>query len=566
MAKNDSKKRIKEEKRAIKWDERKFKDGLKRQKKLNRIKYGLGRKYVFFYVPVIAVILISVASAVFLVALWFIPGLGTENLDGKAESAIVGTGLAMIGIAISVWAGLNIVNAVERKEFEDLNVKLAELTRQEVTKSLPGRYKELFAQELLKTKEDPMTAYFYMEFSKDLQGSFIEYPFDDMLEVEQLFSQVYLLHTSDEKYNSELIAKADKGIELIGRINLLHFNSNKLLKIYLTDRKADLNFYKGYCDKSANSIYRNFLDSIEKFFKIAKDLQIQLPEFPEKSEEKTVVDNHKKYEFKSTFVEPEKQSLTIYFANSVGEAYSKILQNGNRLIKNELIDEDELKTYGEKAKFYCQCAVEMLDAFDNKKLRREVYYRNYAVAMENYSKHIKKDISFKGEEIIENYKKAFKLILDYNEPNEQRVVYVYYALLSYYNRYLNKVLEISKLTETSDDENIFDTYNRSFKKSNDELKQIASLLKDFYLLSDFSILDKNRKTMVYSMKAFALRDIILLKQCPTNVSNIINSYFPEDNEYYKELFYNVLNVIDYLENEDDYAKTLRLFKNLINKK
>ena len=47
--------------------------------------------------------------------------------DEIYSSTLLSDGLAIIAIAISVWAGLNIVNAIERKELDDANDRIAEV-------------------------------------------------------------------------------------------------------------------------------------------------------------------------------------------------------------------------------------------------------------------------------------------------------------------------------------------------------------------------------------------------------------------------------------------------------
>ena len=53
-----------------------------------------------------------------------------------AENDIITTGLTIIGLAIAVWTGLNISNAVSRREVEELKAKTENLQKQsdELTK------------------------------------------------------------------------------------------------------------------------------------------------------------------------------------------------------------------------------------------------------------------------------------------------------------------------------------------------------------------------------------------------------------------------------------------------
>ena len=94
-----------------------------------------------------------------------------------------------------MWTGFNISNAVSRREVEELKVKTENLQKQsdELTKiydSLENLNRKEFFRELLKTSEDVMSKYFYNEFQKNKKALR-----KDFVYVEQLFNQIYDLHT-----------------------------------------------------------------------------------------------------------------------------------------------------------------------------------------------------------------------------------------------------------------------------------------------------------------------------------------------------------------------------------
>lgn len=121
------------------------------------------KKYWAFMIPVFAIVIITILNAIFLILIWLFPN--NLNQESAAESTFIATGIEIIAIALAVWAGLNIVNAIERKEFDSLNENISDLTKREVTISLYDRDKEQFCQELLKSREDPLTEYLYKKFS-----------------------------------------------------------------------------------------------------------------------------------------------------------------------------------------------------------------------------------------------------------------------------------------------------------------------------------------------------------------------------------------------------------------
>ena len=108
-------------------------------------------------IPVFAIVIITILNAIFLILIWLFPN--NLNQESAAESTFIATGIEIIAIALAVWAGLNIVNAIERKEFDSLNENISDLTKKEVTVSLYDRDNEQFCQELLKSREDPLTEY-----------------------------------------------------------------------------------------------------------------------------------------------------------------------------------------------------------------------------------------------------------------------------------------------------------------------------------------------------------------------------------------------------------------------
>lgn len=168
-----------------------------------------GKQFWVFLIPVISIVIITLLNALFLISIWAFPNqLGLDIDQEKAtESTFIATGIEIIAISLAVWAGLNIVNAIERKEFDSLNKNISEITKREVALALYDRDKEQFCQELLKTKDDPISEYIYKSFSKDFNT---KYPFDIFLEIEQCFSQVYILHRSENKIDNELIYRAKK--------------------------------------------------------------------------------------------------------------------------------------------------------------------------------------------------------------------------------------------------------------------------------------------------------------------------------------------------------------------
>lgn len=67
------------------------------------------------------IVIISILDVLFIIALFvlsFFDKISLKLFEKAAESSLLSSGIAVVGIAIAVWAGLNISNAIERKELE----------------------------------------------------------------------------------------------------------------------------------------------------------------------------------------------------------------------------------------------------------------------------------------------------------------------------------------------------------------------------------------------------------------------------------------------------------------
>jgi len=181
-------------------------------------------------VAMYTIIAISIVILLTLLVIGYLCIASPKSFDRKAEATLLASGLSIIGIAISVWAGLNIVNALERKDVEEVRNSLKE-TKEEIESANKDiemakeniesiaedaeKFKEqvliekqelemikvvqkelyhgFFLQELLRTNHDAMSRYFYNLFAKNEFLSIAEY--SHLLLVEQYFSQVYLQYS-----------------------------------------------------------------------------------------------------------------------------------------------------------------------------------------------------------------------------------------------------------------------------------------------------------------------------------------------------------------------------------
>lgn len=135
--------------------------------------------------------------------------------DVNFEAALLSSGISIIGIAISVWAALNITNALERKEYEEIRDRSDDAHKliSELEENIDFIAYDTFLQALLTTDKDEASVYFYEEFSANKVGRHEN--FFTLAKIEYLFRQVYEMHNSVQHFDEELIEKANEAIGYI---------------------------------------------------------------------------------------------------------------------------------------------------------------------------------------------------------------------------------------------------------------------------------------------------------------------------------------------------------------
>lgn len=405
-------------------------------------KSGKRNKWIIFVICIVTSIIVLVN--VFSILVVCVPSLFEKiipNLDlskhfstmtkkDQIESSILSSCVSIIALAVAIWTGINIINAIERKDFRNMQndmdelkedqIKLIDFSDCEKKRILKQEQadkercaqqdradKEKVLNELYKTFSDESTKVLIKiikDYTAESNISFLE-----ILEVERLFRNVYFLH--DNSMHSELVYYADEGIKRA--TDLLKATDDSNLKLYLNYRIAEFNFYSGYCCEGDERAEK-FLDSIKIYKELATDLGANLPEYKE---------NEMKYPI-ATYEGCNKSSLAIsaYICNTIGEAYSKIIE------KRELIHKykDQIIQFGLQAVFYCAYAVHWNE--------REIYLRNLGCALERHygasGNHI--------DQIVAAYEQAL------NQPDSNTKSFK--TLLSIYDKYINDILGIRRIS------------------------------------------------------------------------------------------------------------------------
>lgn len=436
---------------------------------------------LLFLVVVVCIVIISVLFLNFLfIMLSCFPEIleycfGIELKGGldysqRVESSIISSGITIIGVVITVWTGLNIVNILDKRYFDNLeqnvsnlNVKVTKLNDE--AKKYSGKFEELnnnvsklnreaenyqkkflslkreltkFNLELKRQENERKNAQIRTDKMRLLQEMYItlsdestkilikkiesdrsDIPYLKLVEIEQKYRSVYQAHQDKFFMNYQLIKIANEGIGLAQEIIQTNTkNYNRTLEVYLNYRIAEFNFYKGYCvNIERKECYEN---SIKIYYKYYSDFGAQVPKF---------VDNfvYLKNSFVKFYVADENRTITAYMCNSIGESYSKIIQIKNELIKNNLCSIIDIQEMERKAVFYCLCA--------NYLVAKSVYKRNFGCVLERVygicSEH--------KDEILRIYSDA--LNLDANNINN------FINLLSAYRKIIYKDIHILDLPE-----------------------------------------------------------------------------------------------------------------------
>ncbi len=352
----------------------------------------------------------------------------------RVESSIISTGLSILGIAVAVWTGLSIANTIDKKRIDEIDEGFKEKQKgleesiDEIGKRINDEknglerlynqanknqkiansiYKDRFLQELCSTGSDPTSVKLFDLFrNNDIESNV---SFFKLLEIEQKFLLVYTLHDSVFKHDEKLIKTAEDGITIAKK--MCNTTSNSTVKLYLKYRMADFYFYMGYCCIGEER-YIRFANSIEIYTKIAKDFSTYIPSFEDVS--------YAQIEYKAP---EEEYALFAYFCNAIGEAYSKIEQNREELLR-EGHTKEELDLYGKKAVYYC--------AYANHWGNKSLYKRNLGCAIERF-------YGFKNYKntLVSIYDEALKLAP--SNPSNYKVV------LSLKDKCINDSLEIRSI-------------------------------------------------------------------------------------------------------------------------
>lgn len=297
------------------------------------------------------------------------------------DNQFLSLGLEIIGIAISVWIGLNIYNIVKRDSIKELEI-VAKKTQTELNE-FSNNYKQfnITAIENAYLPEDRINSYFLDEFTKSNSDIldykltkyivFFEKSFERIIDNYDNGNDVLMKKYLDKLKNEIDCFKSD--IEL--KYPNLEKTSKDLIDSYICCREGDYHYYFGLYYKSRNinpMSTDELIISQKSYSKIIEEYKIDNP------------------------------LVKTYVNNVQGYIY--------QLLQGMSVNTDERKEYVKLAYDYSKNAC--IDG--NGKTIINGYprsYRNYGVNIENYLKYYDEEYPFvEGMlEAYEQYKLAYEI-------------------------------------------------------------------------------------------------------------------------------------------------------------
>ena len=449
------------------------------------------------------------------------------SFNSLEESSLLTTGLEIIGLAIAVWTGVSIINAVEKREVEEMKEELSDIINH-----MENKNKNEFLLELLKTDKDEMSRYYYRKFKEE------NAPFSELITVEHMFNEIYSMHSNGSMSKEQIIKETEELENIIEEI--LENDNKKSKKVktrlvidYLKFRKAEGLFYRGYAlmdKKEYEQAYKTYDDATKIYLEIMCNFNIKFPKY----EDISMLDEN--FWTKKVHKYYNDYELFAYWANTIGEAYGNMVL---AVIKNK---KDTAEEVAKKAVFYSKLAVNCAEMYD---INKNVYYKNLACNYERRECTQSKAPCFESKEALEYYKKTFDLTINQPQLSKEQIGKVYYTYLAYANKYIRNKLNLDFKKSEIIPKNELD----NLKVSSDTIAYIDEMNK----IASIAIIDDIRKSSNIVMYGFVNGYIALLKQIK-NKEYKVNTADKEENAYIDKIF---------IKDKDYYLKEMKWSKDTL---
>lgn len=315
-------------------------------------------------------------------------------VDKIMEGSILESGLGIISLAITVWIGISIYNALEKDEISKLGLKIDEYS------SIPGQVKRYTKQQFINQiyrVGDISSGYIAKKFEKNKEISAERYL--DMLTIEILVQRIFGVFRAYEDGGKEArIRWCDTGIKRIERYRGKYGKRYDLEKFYLDYREADFHFFRAK-ESGTGESYRDYKRAEELYCKAIKQYGILHNIFKSGTSEDS---------------DCETLRVEAYCANTIAQCRAMMLKGGEKFQEDK--ERKEVKVLFESA----------ISKAENGRNKREVYYRNYGCFIENT------DNTLEGKEkAYEQYLEA--LSIDKKNPK------IYHVLIANLNNRIRQM-------------------------------------------------------------------------------------------------------------------------------
>lgn len=280
--------------------------------------------------------------------------------ERKIEIDLISTGLSIVGLAVTVWTGLNIINVLERKEFELIknDVEATKNALGNISNKIKKTDQIKLLNEMYYTVEDTATKELIKIIQAIPDADISRIDFVTLLEIERRFNNVYRIRNSNGKHSDLLLHEVSQGEELI--YSQLNTVNHTMITLYLKYRLAEFHFYSGYYYSGQDGC-ETFKKAADLYFETAPGFNAYVPKYT------NIPVDDIDFSFPRS---KEVQKISAYFCNSIGESYSKVTEYMKKM--NDYNPDNEISS---KAIFYCAYATQWENS--------EVYLRNYGCAMEH---------------------------------------------------------------------------------------------------------------------------------------------------------------------------------------
>lgn len=346
---------------------------------------------------------------------WF--SLPQTALAVSREDGFLSSGLSLIGLAISVWATLNIINVLDKKEVADLRSQLAKIKEENENYTQEQYYNILF-NEFERCSADSA-----MKYLAQKMRNMDNLPYAQLALAMQYYTRVYELNKID---NASLLMDeaTDEGIYYIEQLLKQDvMRSNKTVEMFLHYCLGEFHFYKMYCHQGRQR-YENATRAATEYTRSFKLFNTRIPEFTTEAMESYPAIKYSKA--------PEAKVIAAYLCNAYGECHSEMVQ-GIKKDKNLWSKEDakrKLAEFRDKAIFYCSYAVHWTDNSNQAYLRNLGCALEAAFGSEAYDGPI-------GDKMYEVYQNAMDACVIKSEIPRK----VFYTWLSLNHKYSEHILD-----------------------------------------------------------------------------------------------------------------------------